>query len=291
MTMHKALWVAAALTLGSGAPAGAFSERAPAQSGKTQVVARVGAKEITLSELRLEMGRLGLSPVDPEAERTALQSLVNRTVLARAARSAELHKKPEGVARMYAAQDQALADYYLAISSQPAEPSDAEIDAFIAAHPTLFGGRRLYDFYVLSLETTKFDEATLTPLFDQEKTFDRLSAVLDKAGARFSVTKARESGASFPQPIREQLARYGVSDNIVIKGETATQILKIAALKNDPMPAREQGPLARRMLLEERAAARATATLDRLSKEAGVSYFRASAAPKHAPKPPEAKAR
>jgi hypothetical protein len=202
-----------------------------------------------------------------------------------------LHKKPEGVARMYAAQDQALADYYLAISSQPAEPTDAEIEAFIAAHPTLFGDRRLYDFLVLSLESANFNEATLTPLFDEEKTFDRLSAVLSKAGARYSVTTARENGASFPQPIREQLARYGVGDNIVIKGEAATQILKIAALKPDPLPSREQGPLARRMLLEERAAARATQTLAHLTKQSGVSYFRASAAPKPAPKSQEAKAR
>jgi EpsD family peptidyl-prolyl cis-trans isomerase len=161
MKTLRALSIAIALTLGSAAPSGALAERAPVQSGKTQVVARVGAKEITLSELRLEMGRLGLSPQDTEAERTALQSLVNRTLLARAARTAELHKKPEGVARMYAAQDQALADYYLAIASQPAEPSDAEIDAFIAAHPTLFGGRRLYDFLVLSIETANFDEAAL----------------------------------------------------------------------------------------------------------------------------------
>jgi hypothetical protein len=122
----------------------------------------------------------------------------------------------------------------------------------------------------------------MKPLFDEERNFDRLSAVLVKAGARYSVTTARESGASFPQPIREQLARYGVGDNIVIKGEAATQILKIAALKNDPLPAREQGPLARRMLLEERATKRATETLAHLSKQAGVSYFRASAAPRPA---------
>ena len=76
MLTLRALSIAIALTLVSGAHA----ERAPVQSGKTQVVARVGAKEITLSEMRLEMGRLGLSPLDPEAERTALQSLVNRTL-------------------------------------------------------------------------------------------------------------------------------------------------------------------------------------------------------------------
>jgi EpsD family peptidyl-prolyl cis-trans isomerase len=277
---------AAALSAVAAAPVAA-GEKPAAASGKTQVVARAAGKEITLSELRLEMARLGLPAVDPDAERAALQSLVNRTVMARAARAASLHKRPEGVARMYAAQDQALADYYLAIASQPTEPADHEIEAFIAANPTLFARRRAYDFLVMSIETKNFDEKTLTPLFDEEKTFDRLAGVLQKAGARYSIATASETGAAFPEPIREQLARYTVSDNIVIKGDATTQILKIAAIRQDPMPAREQGALARRMLLEERAGARMQETLSRLTKSADIAYFRPSAAPKAAPKTAE----
>jgi len=271
--------VAAALLAG---PAIA-DEKPAAASGKTQVVARAAGKEITLSQLRLEMARLGLSPTDPDAERAALQSLVNRTVLANAARAASLHKRPEGVARMYAAQDQALADYYLAIASQPAEPTDQEIEAFIAANPTLFARRRAYDFLVMSIETKNFDEKALTPLFDEEANFDRLIGVLQKAGARYSTATASETGAAFPPPIREQLARYGVRDNIVIKGEATTQILKITAIRNDPMPLREQGALARGMVLEERAGARIEETLARLTKGADIAYYRPSAAPKPAP--------
>jgi EpsD family peptidyl-prolyl cis-trans isomerase len=253
-------------------------------SGKTQVVAKAGGREITLTELRLEMGRLGLSPTDPASERAALESLLNRTLLAKAARAADLHRKPETMARMYAAQDQALADYYLALASQPAEPTRQEIDDFIRSNPSLFAERKTYDFLVLSLETKNFNEKALTPLFDHEADFSRVTDVLDKAGARYSLAGAAQSGAAFPQPIREQLARYGARDNIVIKGDETTQIMKITRVRADGSGAADWPQLARRFLLEEAAAKRADDLMARLRRENDIAYYRPTAAPAPAQK-------
>ncbi|MCA8889963.1 MAG: hypothetical protein KDA46_14105 [Parvularculaceae bacterium] len=251
-----------------------------AASGKTQVVARAAGKEITLSDLRLEMARLGLSPVDPDAERMAMESLLNRTLLAKAARDANLHRKPEAMARMYAAQDQALADLYLATASQPAEPTRQEVDDFIAANPTLFAARRAYDFDVLTLETANFDEAVLTPLFDKEADFARLRAVLDKAKASYTLGFVSQSGAAFPAPIREQLGSYGVKDNIVLRGDAHTQIMKITAVRDDAEDSASWGALARRLLLEDGARTRAQALVERLKKAGDVAYYRPSVTPK-----------
>ena len=52
-----------------------------AASGETQIVARLDGREITISDLRSEQARLGLSPNDPNAERIALESIVNRALL------------------------------------------------------------------------------------------------------------------------------------------------------------------------------------------------------------------
>lgn len=258
----------------------AHAEKKTAAGGKTQVVANAGGREITLSELRLEMGRLGLAPNDPNAERVALESLLNRTLLAKAARAADLHRKPETMARMYAAQDQALADYYLALASQPAEPTREEIDDYIRDNPSLFADRKTYVFSVLTLETRNFNEKALTPLFDREADFARLTAVLDKAGARYAVAGATQSGAVFPAPIREQLSKYSVRDNIVIKGDQETQIMKIVAIADDAGAVADFAPLARRLLLDAAAAKRAEELMARLKKQSNVAYYRASAAPK-----------
>ncbi len=262
-----------------GAPA-AHAERKTAAGGKTQIVAKAGGREITLSDLRIEMGRIGLSPADPNAERAALESLINRTLLAKAARGADLHRKPEAMARMYAAQDQALADYYLALASQPVEPTRQEVDDFIRQNPPLFASRKTYQFSVLTLESKNFDEKSLTPLFDREADFKRLSDILDKAGARYSIAEGAQSGAAFPAPIREQLSKYGERDNIVLKGVADTQIMKITEVRAEPTSASEWPPLARRMLQDAAAAERAENLLARLRKDAAIAYYRPTAAPK-----------
>jgi EpsD family peptidyl-prolyl cis-trans isomerase len=248
-------------------------------SGQTQVVANVGGREVTLSELRMEMGRIGLSASDPNAERLALESLTNRILLSKAARTADLHRKPDVMARMYAAQDQALADYYLALATRPAEPTREEIDDFIKENPSLFADRKLYDFLVFTLETKNFNESALTPLFDREADFSRLAAVMTKAGARYSIAPAMQSGAAFPAPMRTQLGKYSARDNIVIKGDTETQIMKIVAVKNDVADQAGWPELARRSLIEMDAAKRAEALIARLRKETDVAYFRATSAP------------
>ena len=263
----------------SPASAAAPAEKKTVASGATQVVAKIAGREITLSELRLEMARLGLPPTDPTAERIALDSLINRNLLAKAARDANLHRKPETMARMYAAQDQALADYYLALASQPAEPTRAEVDAFIAENPSLFSARKIYDFLVLTLETKHFNEEAVTPLFDEEADFSRLARVLDKAGAKYVVATATQSGAALPAPIREQLARYSSRDNIVIRGDNDTQIMKIVGVRDDKTDSAEWPALARRLLLDQGAGERAESLIVRLKKDADIAYYRASAAP------------
>ncbi len=274
--------VLAALLCTTSFAAPPHAEKKTVASGKTQVVAKVGGREITLTELRIEMGRIGLSPNDPNAERIALESLLNRTLLAKAARGADLHRKPEAMARMYAAQDQALADYYLALASQPAEPAREEIDDFIAKNPSMFAARKIYDFSILTLETKNFNEKALTPLFDREADFSRVAAVLDRAGAGYSIAPASQSGAAFPEPVRVQLSKYSVRDNIVIKGEKETQIMKIAAIRDDMSDSAEWPQIARRLLMEQAAAKRAEDLLARLKKDVDVAYYRPTAAPQPA---------
>lgn len=227
----------------------------------------------------MEMGRIGISASDPNAERIALESLTNRILLSRSARTADLHRKPDVMARMYAAQDQALADYYLALATRPAEPTREEIDDFIKENPALFAERKLYEFLVFTLETKNFNEDALTPLFDREADFSRLAAVMTKAGARYSIAPATQSGAAFPAPVRAQLAKYSVRDNIVIKGDADTQIMKIVAVKSDVADQSGWPELARRSLIEIDAAKRAESLIARLRKESDIAYYRATAAP------------
>lgn len=286
MRAGRGILITVACILAAGSAPALSAPAKTAASGKTQVVARVAGREITLSELRVEMARLGLSPADLAAERTAMASLLNRALLAKAARSQNLHKKADAIQRVAAAEEQALADFYLAVASQPAEPTREEIEDYVRANPSLFGERRAYEFMALTLPSKAFDEKSMTALFDEDSDFSRLSAELDRKTVVYSITPVAQSGAAFPEPVRVQLSRYGVRDNIVLRGEAETQILKIIRVKSDAPPQAEWGPLARRVLMETAARRRAEDLMARLRKESEIAYYRPSAAPPPAPKKP-----
>ncbi len=249
------------------------------ESGKTQVVAKAAGREITLTELHVEMARLNLSPNDPASERIAVENIINRTLLSRAARASSLHRRPEALVQMKAAQEQALADLYLGITSQPPEPTRQEVEDFISDNPALFAKRRSYVFSVLSLPTEAFDEEKLTPLFDETRDFAKLENTLRVKNVDFTVSNTAQPSTAFPDAIRKQLAQYTVKDNIVLKGESQTQIMKIMKAQPSPSQSSEWPALARRLILDQETLLRAEKLVKRLREETTVSYYRDTAKP------------
>ena len=260
-------------------PVANAADRQKADSGKTQIVAKLGRREITISDLRSEMARSGLSPNDSASERIALERIITRALLTDAARDANLHRQPEAMRRMAIAQEQALADLFLATASQPPEPTRDEIEQFVRDNPTSFANRRAYEFSVLTLPTNKFNEEKFSPLFDESENFDALSAELNNAKIEFSVGPAWEVANAFPQAIRNQLAEYGVRDNIVIKGAQKTQIMKITGVEKAPLSSRDSLVLARNALLRMNADDRAKSLLASLREKTSLAYYRQSAKP------------
>ena len=260
------------------APAHAAPTREPAE--QSQIVAKLNGRDITMSDLRGEMARLGLNLSAEDAERIALENIITRTLLVTAAKSTKLHRRPEALRRMAAASDQALADLYMASVSEPPEPTMAEIEDFVMENPALFRARRIYTFAVLTMETSAFKEDALTPLFDATENFRALSAELKKRNANFATTTMVQASDAFPKSARRQLGEYGVTDNIVLKGDSHTQIMKIIAVADVPVIGDDALASARQMLLQQSARNRADSLLEDLKTKAAVSYFRAQAAPR-----------
>lgn len=274
------LWVALAfLAQAFCAPSALAAPRAKAKSGDTQVVARLDDREITIADLRSEMARGPLPASDPNAERLALERIMRRAMLADAARAAELHRRPEALRRMARAQEEALAELYLATVSQPPEPTRNEIDDFIARNSEIFHARRIYAFTVLTLPSAQFDEEALTPLFDEASDFNALRVHLNELGVEHALAPALQPAEAFPKAVREQLAKYDVNDNLVVRGPAETQIMKIVRASEAPI-AREDAPaIARRLIIARAADERASAAIDGLKEKSSVAYFRDSAAP------------
>ena len=256
---------------------------APAEkssSGNTQVIAKVGKHEITLSDLRIELSRYGASMNDPDVARVALDAIVNRKLMIDAAKTARLDREADAIRTMAAARDQALADFYLATISQPPEPTRDEIETYLNENKALFQNRAYYSFHVLTLDTSVFEQKDLAPYFDEQPDFLVLQDYLKSNNQNVTVTTLSSPIGAFPPPIRKQLQAYSENDNIVIKGDQETQILKIKDTVEAPLTGRDARVLARRLLLQEQSQERATKAVERLKAGKSVRYFNAALAPK-----------
>lgn len=119
-----------------------------ASTPKGQVVATVDGQEVTLRELNAELS--GANFADPKqrkaAEQQALQSIVNRMLLAKAAHSQGLDKGPDFAVRRQKALDLLLAQTLQEsfVAAVPPTTRD-EAQRFIANRPDIFGDRKILE--------------------------------------------------------------------------------------------------------------------------------------------------
>jgi EpsD family peptidyl-prolyl cis-trans isomerase len=154
-----ALALLGCLALGSCNSGGNTNTTATEPTG--QVVATVAGQEITLRELRAE---LGTPPTDPKAaktaEQTALRAIIGRKILASAAREQGLDKTPDFALQQLRTMDLLMVQTLQAkIATDMPQPAPEEVDRYIADHRDVFAERKIFDL----------DQITLTRPTDPEK--------------------------------------------------------------------------------------------------------------------------
>lgn len=266
--------IPAAMALGGVSYIDAKAAANPVSSGKTQVMARIDQREITISEVEQEMQRLGLNPTQPESKAIAVNAIMDRYLFAKDARRAKIDKRPEAMWRMEAAREQALAEIYVNIVSQAPEPTRAELEIYMQEHPDLFKKAKRYGFSVIETAADGLDLDAITPLFDETKDFKDFEAWLKERNIRYTLSPATRDGASFPAPIRKRLGEYGPGDNVVLQGDNVVTIMKIITIEDAPLNFNEGAPLARTLIRQQRAQERLGAKRDALRENATIDYFR-----------------
>jgi len=114
---------------------------------KGQVVATLDKQEITVLEVNAELSGTPIPPAMSrrEAEKLALENILTRRMLSKAAEDRELHKRPDFLLQERRASEQ-LRVQALArdIASKVVTPTRDEADKFIAENPFLFANRQFF---------------------------------------------------------------------------------------------------------------------------------------------------
>lgn len=164
-----------------------------------QVAATVNGEEITLQELNTEIQASNV-PAGADksvAQQQVLQRVIERKLLAGAARDKKIDKSPEYQSQKLRTDELLLAQTYVKqqVATVPV-PTDADISKFMAAHANAFGGREQ-----LQLDQIRFappKDRKWLPVIQADHSLDAIAAHLTALGIKFERVKAGLDSGQFP---------------------------------------------------------------------------------------------
>ncbi|WP_404338522.1 hypothetical protein AB2M62_06180 [Sphingomonas sp. MMS12-HWE2-04] len=191
----------------------AACDQQPAPKG--QVLASVGGEAITKRDLQGELAAAAQLGARDDAPGAALDRLVERTLLLRAAHARELDLSPEYLAAIRRARGDILIDMLNdQVAAQVPAPSAPEIADYVATRPWMFAGRQ-----VLTLdEIVPQGGADALRAIGQPATGDDAARALAARGLPFQRRSIRADSAQLPAADAAALLAAGTAPVALLQG-------------------------------------------------------------------------
>lgn len=194
-----------------------------------QVVAVVNGEEITLQELNTELSELKIpeNADKKEARRAVLQQIVNRRLLAQAAKQDGVDRDPAFISAQRRVSEQLLVSMYgKKAMDTVGVPNTATINKFIAQNPTQFSQRTLYKLDQIQFDLPA-DPKSLKAL-ESAHTMDAVAETLTRMGIKFARgTGSFDSGKIPPQMLKQILGLKPGEPFIVPAGEPGKGLVNV----------------------------------------------------------------
>jgi peptidyl-prolyl cis-trans isomerase C len=246
-----------------------------------QTVAVVNNEEITASELNAEFAGMNLArDVDKKQATTrALQSLIDRRLLATQARTDGIDRSPEFLTRQRRATEELLIGMMASRQMDVGKlPSATEIAAIQAKQPQSFANREVW-----SLEQVQYQTPTNPAIQNRivhTKTFDELTGVLSQSGVPFQRGRNQLNTSLIPSEMYGRLASLSAGEPFIVPN--GGRSIASAIMSREPAPL--VGPAARTEavnLIRRRSGTQALEDrLKALRKAAKIEYKQGFAPPK-----------
>jgi EpsD family peptidyl-prolyl cis-trans isomerase len=201
-----------------------------------QVVATVDKEEITAIDLKNEMA--GFSTADPKirqaAERQALDAIITRKILAKAAKDAKVNKTPQ-----YAQQEQRVKEGLLVqtwqnqLANAVPPPSNEEVDKFIAEHPDLYSGRKVW--LVDQIRMARPTDPTILQRLQPLTTLEQIEEFLRTNRVPAAKGTSRLDALGLPAEVSAQIAKLPPSEIFVIPNQNLLLINRIRETQVVPL--------------------------------------------------------
>jgi EpsD family peptidyl-prolyl cis-trans isomerase len=199
-----------------------------------QVVATVDGKEVTASELRMELGEVARDPAQAAKQQpAALQTLINRRLLAEAAEERGLDKTPEGVMALQKARELALIQMMEnSIVKQAPKVGVDQAKSYANDNPAFFSQRRLVS--VDQIVVPQIQPALLKQL-QPLNTLEQIVTLLNASKTQYRTgTNLIDPVTADPRAASQILAMSAGSVFLTPVGQ-GVQVSRINGFKNAPL--------------------------------------------------------
>lgn len=246
--------------LGAGMRAGAFGAALAAlvlvgcSSGGPgkDVAAVVGGETITIAELDRELAISGVAKAaDPAARKAALDEIVLRKLLAKAARAQGLDKSPDALQAKRIADESFNANLErIATIAKAPKPTPDEVKAFIASRPEQFARRTGY--LIDQLQVPQAHTPDMVAAFLPTKTLEEAEAVLKARQMPYRrVVLPMDTLRTDPR-LSAAVAKVPTGEPFVLPGADSFTINRIRGSQVQPLTGPQAEAVAREMIHAER---------------------------------------
>ena len=238
-----------------------------------QVAAVVNGEEITLQEINAELAASNVpaGADEEEVRRAVLSRIVDRRLLAQAARQDGLDQTPEYLIRKRQLEDALLVQLLRQREERATEvPSQQAIDAFIAENSAAFNERELY-----VIERIQFprpgDRAVLEAL-EPAQSMDEIAATLNELGIEFTRQPARMDSARLPQEVIESVKALPPGEPFILPEGPNITVGVIRETQRVPTTPEEARPRALQAMRNQNIAQTLQQRLETAKAEADITY-------------------
>ena len=208
------------------------------QAPEGQVVAIVDGEEITLPEVNLEISQMRLpQDFDPkQAQQIALQRVIDRRLLAQAARAEGLDQTPEFFIQQRQMVDNMLIEQLREkLQGAIPVPSDSEISEYARKHPEAFENRKL-----LTVDQIVFpvvaDSARMAALAD-DHSMDEVAETLTGLGINFQRRQTELDTGMLGAARLQQIRALPPGEPFILPGPQLTTVAVILGERDAPRTA------------------------------------------------------
>lgn len=238
-----------------------------------QVVAVVNGDEITQGEVAEELKGAQLPQgADLTAVRqAAVQTLVQRRLLAAAARDDGIEKDPAFLIQRKQLEDRLLVQFLAQRSAKTmARPDVGEVNAYMAANPGAFADRVIWK--VARLEFAAPKDPSVVKAMAEDHSIDAIVARLRAAGISFSQGTAQLDSASMPADAYAKIAGLAPGEPFLQSKNGVVTVAAVLAKDPAPMTGDQARAVATDRLLAQRVNTRLEDRLKTLKASAKIQY-------------------